>query len=181
MSNAIQMTIGGKIGMLAVGDLQLFIKVAETLNMSEVCRTVGVNASSISVRIAWLEAMLGTKLFLRTTRQMLLTDKGTEILERVEAILACVQDLEDWLPASFEDPNLPYGRYVMGEFTVKGPDGAEIAGKTEFAEAFCKKKTGVWLRAGFNIDGLPAWVREEPIRWTEWPAGAERPEMELAA
>lgn len=79
-----------------LGDLDIFARVAATGSMSQAARDLGLSPPVISKRIKRLEERLGTRLLERTTRQVALTDAGRGFHERVLAILASVDDAEDW-------------------------------------------------------------------------------------
>ncbi|GLS77548.1 DNA-binding transcriptional LysR family regulator [Oharaeibacter diazotrophicus] len=68
--------------------LQLFVTVARAGSFSAAAREVGLSQPSVSRAVAALEAAVGTALFARTTRSLGLTDAGRIYLERVERILA---------------------------------------------------------------------------------------------
>src|SRR3990167_7909358 len=72
--------------------LQYLIKVADTLSFSRAAKALGVPASSVSRRIADLEAELGVELLHRTTRTVRLTEIGALYLEPVRAGLAQLDD-----------------------------------------------------------------------------------------
>ncbi|MBV8467096.1 MAG: LysR family transcriptional regulator [Burkholderiales bacterium] len=75
--------------------MQYLLKVADTLSFSRAAKTFGVPASSISRRIADLEAELGVELLHRTTRTVRLTEVGAQYLEQVRAGLAQLDDAEE--------------------------------------------------------------------------------------
>lgn len=75
--------------------LQYLVKVADTLSFSSAARAFGVPASSISRRIADLEAELGVELLHRTTRTVRLTEAGALYLEQVRPGLAQLSDAEE--------------------------------------------------------------------------------------
>lgn len=75
--------------------LQYLLKVADSLSFSRAAKTFGVPASSISRRIADLEAELGVELLHRTTRTVRLTEIGALYLEQVRAGLAQLNDAEE--------------------------------------------------------------------------------------
>lgn len=77
--------------------LQYLLKVADTLSFSRAAQQLGVPASSISRRIADLEALLGVQLLHRTTRTVRLTEIGAQYLEQVRAGLAQLQDADELL------------------------------------------------------------------------------------
>lgn len=80
-----------------LGDLDIFARVAATGSMSQAARDLGLSPPVISKRIKRLEERLGTRLLQRTTRQIVLTDAGRGFQERVLAILASVEEAENWV------------------------------------------------------------------------------------
>ena len=75
--------------------LQYLLKVADTLSFSGAARAYGVPASSISRRIADLEAELGVGLLHRTTRTVRLTEAGALYLEQVRAGISLLNDADE--------------------------------------------------------------------------------------
>jgi DNA-binding transcriptional LysR family regulator len=73
-------------------ELAVFVRAAETGSFSKVAREFGVSQPSVSRMVAALEARLGAKLLLRTTRRVTPTDAGAVFLERSRRILG---DLEE--------------------------------------------------------------------------------------
>lgn len=65
--------------------------------MSQAARTLGVAQPALSHNIASLETILGTKLFIRSSQGMTLTEDGSLLLEHAHAILSCVAIAEDQL------------------------------------------------------------------------------------
>jgi len=65
----------------------MFVRAAETGSFSRVAREFRTSQPSVSRMIAGLEARLGVKLLLRTTRQVTPTDAGSVYLERARRIL----------------------------------------------------------------------------------------------
>lgn len=68
-------------------ELSVFVRAAETGNLSKVAREFGLSQPSVSRMVASLEARLGVKLLLRTTRRVSPTDAGAVFLERSRRIL----------------------------------------------------------------------------------------------
>ena len=68
-------------------ELSVFVRAAETGNLSKVAREFGLSQPSVSRMVASLEARLGVKLLLRTTRRVTPTDAGAVFLERSRRIL----------------------------------------------------------------------------------------------
>ena len=76
-------------------ELSIFVRAAETGSFSRTARELDTSQPSISRTIAALEARLGVKLFLRTTRRITLTDAGLVLLERARRILPELDEAED--------------------------------------------------------------------------------------
>jgi len=113
--------------------LQYLIKVADTLSFSRAAKTLGVPASSISRRIADLEAELGVELLHRTTRTVRLTEIGALYLEQVRAGLTQLADAEELVGLRGGTPSgtlrisamLGYGSVllpVLAAFSERYPD-----------------------------------------------------------
>lgn len=113
--------------------LQYLIKVADTLSFSRAAKALGVPASSISRRIADLEAELGVELLHRTTRTVRLTEIGALYLEQVRAGLTQLTDAEELVGLRGGTPSgtlrisamLGYGSVllpVLAAFSERYPD-----------------------------------------------------------
>ena len=71
-----------------LNDVQFFAAVVENQGFSAAARTLNLPKSSVSRRIANLEARLGVRLIERSTRSLRLTEVGVLFYERCRAILA---------------------------------------------------------------------------------------------
>src|ERR1700748_1964370 len=67
-------------GTTEIGAVELFVRVAELLRFRAGGDALGVPRSTVSRRVAELEAALGTRLFHRTTRHVELTSAGKTYL-----------------------------------------------------------------------------------------------------
>jgi DNA-binding transcriptional LysR family regulator len=76
-------------------ELTAFVRAGETGSFSRVARELGVSQPSISRMVASLEARLGVKLLLRTTRHVAPTDAGRVFLERARQILGDLDNAEN--------------------------------------------------------------------------------------
>lgn len=76
-------------------ELTVFVRVAESGSFSRAGRELGLSQPSVSRIMSELEARLGVRLLLRTTRQISVTDAGQLFLERARDILAGLEDAED--------------------------------------------------------------------------------------
>ena len=64
--------------------LIVFAKVVEAKSFSEAARRLGMPVSTVSRRVAELEDQLGVRLLDRSTRNLRLTDLGSEVLEHAQ-------------------------------------------------------------------------------------------------
>jgi DNA-binding transcriptional LysR family regulator len=71
----------------SVDDLRIFMLVARLGSFSRVAEQQQASPSAISTAVSRLEAQLGARLFHRTTRTVVLTQEGTELLGRSERLL----------------------------------------------------------------------------------------------
>lgn len=76
---------------LEPNDLVMFARVAEEGSFSRAGERLGLPKSTVSRRIAGLEAHLGERLMLRTTRKLTLTDFGHSVLEHARQVVAEVE------------------------------------------------------------------------------------------
>ncbi len=72
-------------------DLLLFARVVDEGSFSRAAERVGLPKSTVSRRIATLEAQLGERLLLRTTRKLTVTDFGHSVLDHARQVLAEVE------------------------------------------------------------------------------------------
>jgi DNA-binding transcriptional LysR family regulator len=76
-------------------ELRIFVRAAESGSFSRAARELRLSQPSVSRIIGELEARLGVKLLLRTTRRITVTDAGALFLDRAREILADMEDAED--------------------------------------------------------------------------------------
>jgi DNA-binding transcriptional LysR family regulator len=82
-------TTGGPIGNeLEIRSLRYFVAAAEELNFTRAAARLYVAQQALSREIQRLEARLGTKLFLRTTRRVTLTPDGERLFVRARDLVA---------------------------------------------------------------------------------------------
>jgi DNA-binding transcriptional LysR family regulator len=74
--------------------MRMFVRVAELGSFSAVAQQLGVARSVVTRQVAALEAHLGAKLMVRTTRRLSLTSAGTAYLEKCRVILNLVEAAE---------------------------------------------------------------------------------------
>ena len=74
------------MGVADLISLAIFAKVVEAKGVSEAARRLNMPVSTVSRRIAELEDQLSVRLLERSTRNLRLTDVGTEVLEHAQRI-----------------------------------------------------------------------------------------------
>ncbi|PKH21277.1 LysR family transcriptional regulator [Enterobacterales bacterium CwR94] len=93
--------------------MSLLVKVAEVGSMSEVARQGKLPLTSISRKIADLEAQLGVRLLLRTTRKLTLTDAGIAYVANARRILEEIDAVERMAVGEYLQPK--------GELVITAP------------------------------------------------------------
>ena len=90
--------------MSTILDLEMFIKVAETGNMSAAGRELGLSPAVVSKHISALEDKLNIRLFERTTRHLHLTEQGERYYKHVIKALRELQRAEKSLQMQTGEP-----------------------------------------------------------------------------
>ena len=93
--------------------LALFVKAADVGSLSGAARSLGLSLPSVSRHMTALEERLGTRLLIRTTRKLALTEAGRMFYARAKQILADLDEVEASLLA---DASVP-----TGKISVCGP------------------------------------------------------------
>jgi len=117
-----------------LGSIELFCFAAELGSFTAAATSAGVTPAAVSRSIARLEERLGARLFVRTTRQIRLTDGGKLYFEQCRQALSQLTDAERQLSGSQGKPAgplrisapTPYAHYrllpLLGEFRRLYPD-----------------------------------------------------------
>ncbi len=74
-----------------IRQLKCFVAVAEELHFRRAGERLGLSQSALSERVSALEHELGARLFFRTTRQVSLTQAGSEFVQDANRILADIE------------------------------------------------------------------------------------------
>lgn len=75
-------------------NIQSFVRVVESGNISKAAQSLGLAKSAVSRRLTELEQHLGVQLFQRTTRRLNLTDTGRSFYERATRIINDLDEAE---------------------------------------------------------------------------------------
>jgi len=79
---------------MLIDNIRLFQTIAEKGSLVAAAREVGMSATTVSERLAALEAHYGVVLFNRTTRSLSLTEEGRTLLDGAKSVLAEIEDLD---------------------------------------------------------------------------------------
>ncbi|TDF84161.1 LysR family transcriptional regulator [Pseudomonas sp. H9] len=104
-----------------LGSIELFCLAAQTSSFTAAAAQAGVTPAAVSRSIARLEERLGVRLFVRTTRQVRLTDSGQRYFERCRQALSQLVDAEREVTGSQAEPSgvlrismpTPYAHYRL--------------------------------------------------------------------
>lgn len=114
------------------GEMAAFVEVARQGSLSGAARTLGLTPSAISRIVGRIEARLGVRLLVRTTRSLRLTAEGENYARAARRILADIAETE----SAIADQASPRGRVrismasahgrmsvlpLLGEFTTRYP------------------------------------------------------------
>lgn len=114
--------------------MSMLVSVTETGSLSAAARALRVPLATLSRKISDLEAQLGTRLLVRTTRKLTLTDSGVTYLAAARRILEQVDEAERTAAGEFTVPKgelvvtapLMFGRLhvlpVVAEFLAAYPE-----------------------------------------------------------
>lgn len=78
----------------AAGEMEVFVQAARLQSFSAAGRRLKLSPSAVSKLVTRLERRLGTRLVVRTTRALQLTEEGQLYLERAQRILEDIRDAE---------------------------------------------------------------------------------------
>ena len=84
--------------------MQTFVRIADEGSLSAAARATGASLPAVVRSLAAYEAVLGVRLFNRTTRRISLTEEGRAQLENTRRVLGALEDSEAALGATSRDP-----------------------------------------------------------------------------
>lgn len=102
------------------GEMEVFTRVVELGGFSPAARALRMTPSAVSKLVARLEARLGVRLIVRSTRKFMLTEEGTTFHERALRVLADLDEAERAVSACQVprgrlrvNTNVPFGRHFL--------------------------------------------------------------------
>ncbi len=108
-----------------------FAEVIQAGSFAGAARRLGQPSSNVSRRIAKLEQSLGYKLLLRTTRRLVLTDEGKQLLPMANQINEVQQKVTEWRDSQQAEPSGQLRMTAPGSF-ARGP-------LTTWTISFCQR------------------------------------------
>jgi len=151
-------------GMEVIGDLEVFTFVAEAGSFSAAGRRLGLAPSSVARIVDRIEARLGVRLLLRTTRLLTITPEGTAYLTAARRILADLRETEQMI-SDRSSPrgrlrvttSIQYGRLslvpLLGEFIRRYPGIILDVNLTDSIVDIAAGQADVGIRFGPLADG----------------------------
>ena len=85
---------------------ELLICAAEAGSFSKAARLLQIDPSAISHAVAALEKSIGVRIFNRTTRQLLLTEEGAEVVRHARRMLRDLSDIYNLAPSAHRHERL---------------------------------------------------------------------------
>jgi DNA-binding transcriptional LysR family regulator len=74
--------------------MSLFVAAIDTGSLSGAARISGISLSSVSRHLSALEERVGTRLLIRTTRTLALTEAGQRYYDKAKRVLSEIDDME---------------------------------------------------------------------------------------
>lgn len=90
---------------LQISSLELFCLTVEQGSFTAAAVLAGITPAAVSRSVARIEARLGVKLFVRTTRQLRVTDEGQNYYYFCRKALDCLVDAENQLSGVLKEPS----------------------------------------------------------------------------
>ena len=157
--------------------LQVFVKVAERGGFAAAARELAMSPPAVTRAISALEERIGTRLLLRTTRSVRLTESGERYLLDCRRILADLEEAEDAAVGSHAAPRgelritapLLFGRIhvtpILGDFLDHYP---LVNAQTIFVDRIVNlmdEGLDVAIRIGHLPDSSLIAIRAGTVRW----------------
>ena len=140
-------------------DMEAFAAVIEHGSLSGAARVLGLTPSAVSRTVARIEARLGVRLIVRTTRALALTPEGETYLKACRRILTDIAETEKALGDQAAprgrirvNATLTHGRLkivpLLGEFLCRYPDITVDISLTDATIDLIEERTDVAIRVG---------------------------------
>jgi DNA-binding transcriptional LysR family regulator len=92
---------------LDIRHLRIILALAEERNFTRAASRIGIPQSALSTQMRRIERVLGQALFVRTTRSVVLTERGELLLSSVRAVdsaMRCFEEATQQVPLAVDGP-----------------------------------------------------------------------------
>ncbi|MBB3148518.1 DNA-binding transcriptional LysR family regulator [Phyllobacterium trifolii] len=156
--------------------MRIFVKVAEEKGFAEAARQLNLSPPAVTRAIAFLEEITGARLFVRTTRNVKLTDAGERYLADCQRILTDIAEAEALAGGAHAKPTgslsitapVIFGNmFVMPILTSYLAEHTEVTGRTLFVDRLVNivdEGVDVAVRIGHLQDSGLSAIRVGTIR-----------------
>lgn len=124
--------------------LQAFVSSATLGSFSAAARAEGVTPALIARRVDGLEARLGVRLFVRSTRRLALTNEGQSLLGEAQNILKAFEDAENRIGQGSAKP--------VGLLRISAPAGFGRRHVAALLPALCEQHPGLEISLDLSDD-----------------------------
>ncbi len=164
--------------------LQVFVKVAEQGGFAAAARALAMSPPAVTRAVAALEDRIGTRLLIRTTRSVRLTESGERFLQDSRRILVDLEEAEEAAVGSHAAPRgelrvtapVLFGRLfvtsILGDFLDQYPS---VNCRTLFVDRIVNlmdEGLDIAIRIGNLPDSSLTAVRAGTVRWVLFAAPA---------
>lgn len=124
--------------------LEAFVTSALLGSFSAAARAEGVTPALIARRVDGLEARLGVRLFVRSTRRLALTNEGQTLLEEAQNILKAYEEIENRIGQGSANP--------VGLLRISAPAGFGRRHVAPLLPALCEQHPGLEISLDLSDD-----------------------------
>lgn len=139
--------------MTTLSDLQFLVRAGRSASLSAAARAAGVSPAAASARLKRLEAGLGVRLFVRSTRSLRLTEEGRQYLQQCEQALETITQAGEALRAG-------HGQ-IRGQVQLAMPSDLGRQQVLAWLHEFRRLHPGVALR--LQVSDRVAAIHREPV------------------
>jgi DNA-binding transcriptional LysR family regulator len=157
-----------RIVMERSGELEVFVRVVHEGGFSAAARSLGLSPSAVSKLIGRLEARIGTRLFMRTTRALTLTEEGEAYFQAGQQLIEGLNAAEQAAAAGSVrgrlriNTSVPFGTMfatrLIPAFLASYPDVIVELSLTDEVVDLHSQKTDIAIRVG-NLSDSSLYAR----------------------
>lgn len=146
------------------GEMSVFVRVVENGSFSAAAKTLDMSPSAVSKLVTRLEERLGAVLFLRSTRELTLTNEGEDFYDSARRILEDLEEAEQSVGSGSLEPSgllrvntsIPFGTHqlipLLREFRERYPKVQIDLSLTDQVVDLTRERVDVAVRVGKLAD-----------------------------